>query len=547
MIDKKNLCPNCGAQLTGLELRCPECGYTLTAETNAGKTTTDSILSLQEKLVAVDKVFSIGTSSKKKASIINAFPLPQTMESLVRLLHMSYSNFEASKESGDKKLAMAWLGKAVESYRRLSEFRKDETVAAALEKYSVLGDKKAFAKLSGSRAKKRIIGFIALAILALAGTFVALFDWTGYYLKKGKVNEVIQYYTQKGKTDKLLNRLIEFNLYEEAAEVMAANGSIVNAVSLLVKEDALLPALLLTAKATSEDSIHFCVDEFEKKNFLSSREEFYLDEDFILSDHRTKLTSVYDHNRASIRYQIHTKDTSVIWEDVWKINNRLVIPEPHLFLDSHFQRFYRGHNHWGRFPKPDYFVNYQNKVVLIRLGEEQDLIYPLDFKFTYDGKGTTLYAETLIYKDIPFYEVLYDYGGAWGTALTSVRQHYILEDCSQASLPPDSLQNEIRQILKEMDLSSWSTTAKYYYENGKLAHVDTSCDYDEKYQRADRLMYKVVFYYYDNLTIEETVSIDKDTQIETIQPDKTIRLYHDGKLIESFPLAIDIPESNLPH
>ena len=122
-VDRKSLCPNCGAPLSGLEIKCPECGYVLTSETSASKGTTESILSLQEKLLAVDKVFSLERSSRKKASIINSFPIPNTAEALIRLLHFSYSNFEAAKEAGDKKLSMAWLGKAIESYRRLSDHR----------------------------------------------------------------------------------------------------------------------------------------------------------------------------------------------------------------------------------------------------------------------------------------------------------------------------------------------------------------------------------------------------------------------------------------
>ena len=174
-IDRKNRCPNCGATLTGLELMCPECGYTLSSETAAGEKTTESILALQDKLAAVDKVFSAGASaSKKKATIINAFPIPNTASSLLRLLHLSYSNYEASKESGDKRLMIAWLGKSVESYRRLCEMKEDPTVAQALLKYDALADSKAFSKLTGSYTKKRLIAILRSIFVVLIFTIVSL-------------------------------------------------------------------------------------------------------------------------------------------------------------------------------------------------------------------------------------------------------------------------------------------------------------------------------------------------------------------------------------
>lgn len=168
-----SLCPNCGAQLTGHELKCPECGYVLVGETSAGQNTTESLLSLQEKLSAVDKVFTPGaSSSKKKATIINAFPIPNTTESLIRLLHLSYSNFESSKEVGDKKLSMAWLGKAIESYRRLSEIKTDPRVSGVLSEYHILGERNAFGILSGSNKRRKtrlfiLLGFVTLVLTAL--------------------------------------------------------------------------------------------------------------------------------------------------------------------------------------------------------------------------------------------------------------------------------------------------------------------------------------------------------------------------------------------
>ena len=166
-------CPNCGAVISETSFQCPECGFVLSKETVSSQDTTESLTGLQDKLLAIDKIFSQEQASRKKASLINSYPIPNTIEALIRLLHLSYSNYEASKGVGDKRTSAAWLGKAIESYRRLSDKKDIAAVASVLERYKQLGDKKAFEKLSGSHKKKkfRIISITALLLLVIGVLF----------------------------------------------------------------------------------------------------------------------------------------------------------------------------------------------------------------------------------------------------------------------------------------------------------------------------------------------------------------------------------------
>ena len=400
MIDRKNLCPNCGAKLTGLELTCPECGYTLTSETSGGQNITDSLMDLQEKLLAIDKLFVPGvSSSKKKASIINAFPIPNTAEALVRLLHMSYSNYEAAKEVGDKKLSVAWLGKAVECYRRLSGMRESLDIAETLNNYKALSDKNAISKLSGSYSKKRVLTIVALTLAALMVAFVLLFDWTDYLLKKGRVEEVSRHFIKKGKTEELLERLVKLDLFEEASDIMATNGQVIQAVSMLAQKGYTLPALRLTAKTNNPDSIHLCVTEIGKYCTLFGREECYLDSNFIIRRGAEPTVSiVYDHNRFKLKATSDLNTKKIIWRDEWGINDRFFIPKQHYFIDSPFQDFYRKHFGSNNNYMPEIRIDNRGHVVSITFDERADFrtddieqrpfmtSYPLQYFFYYSGQ-----------------------------------------------------------------------------------------------------------------------------------------------------------------
>ncbi len=546
MIDRKNKCPNCGAMLTGLELKCPECGYILTTETGGSQSTTESLQDLQDKLLAVDKIFkSKKASSKKKASIINTFPVPQTMESLTRLLHLSYSNYEATKEMGDKQLSMAWLGKAAETYRRLSENKQDPAVSEILSGYKILGDKKAFAKLSGSYSRKYYIWLALLVVAALLGVIASMFDWTGYLLKHGKTDMVVKHYLSKGKADILVEHMVKLEMYEEASELMKKSGQSVNAVGLLAQKGRILDAVILISKVNSADTIHSCVDEFSKYVSLSARSKYYLKDNLIVN--LDKCCQVYDHNRFRIFREWDKKDSTVIWEDYWKIYPHIDIPVPHYFMDSPFIRLYRDHNFWGNVGKktPDIIYNNQGRPVSIHLTNDQlvfnNEIVPetdLTFRFFYDTRGRHLTGEAVYYKDIPLNETIYEIGNSG--LIRKVRQHCILEDAEDKDLPSQEDMIIITAMLKDLYIGL-SHTHTYHYTNGRVSSIVTSRDFDNDRNRIDRVDGKYMFTYYDNLVIQSFFSVDDDTQEETLSPEHTVvSIYNNGELVEDFFLNANL-------
>lgn len=544
MIEGKNRCPNCGAPLSGLELKCPECGYVLAQETRASQDTTDSILSLQDKIAAVDKVFSAGRASKKKASIINAFPIPNTTESLVRLLHLSYSNFEASKESGDKKLSMAWLGKAVESYRRLSEDKDNPSVATALEQYKPLGDKKVFSKLSGSYKKKRVALLTALAVLALAIAFAFWFDWTGYLLKKGKIDEVVRLYQKNGKTDVIVERLIQSNMFEKAANIMYANGQAIEAVSLLSQKGCLLEALIMTSKVNSPDSIHYCVDRIEDYYDLLNRTKVLPSKRLRIRDN--EIIETYNDNKFSIKKIVDSKDTSIIkWEDVWRINDSFDFPsQTHSY--SPFQEFYRDKN-WKGYPLP-YMVNGVFGLSFIRFEEERikdyfPYCFPYSFEFRFysasSGRVRTFW-ELVNYDRLRLCDVIYEFDST-GVLLTKVIKQCRLEDYLSGSFNSpaeeeyfNSNKDNIIRAAELLGLYSKSFTDSYSYEDGRLVSIITTAHYDQNHNRVDKPYFKTYFHRYNNMIIKERIVINQDTGEETINSEKQFYIYSNGELVEDF-------------
>ncbi len=548
-VDKKSLCPNCGAPLSGLEIKCPECGYVLISENTASQNTTESILSLQNKLIEVDKIYRIGSSSKRKASIIQSFPIPNTVESLIRLLHFSFSNFEAAKESGDKKLSMAWLGKALESYRRLSESKNDQVVAAALEQYSILGDKRAFSRLSGSRKKKRIILFSVLAFLAIIIAFVLWIDWAGYLMKRGKVDAVINVLSFTGRKEQAIDLLLENGLFKQAAEMLSSNGRIYDAVALLAQKGNLIDALKLTAMNNSSDSIHLCVDEIEKHSVLNLREKFYPDDHLRVL--KEKKAETYDDCRFRVKRIVDPKDTSiVIWEDAWKINERFVFPEPQLYSYSPFQEIYRRYSHWGECPSPHIEYNRLGKVTYINLGREQEISRNIEFFFSYSTDGLHPYREVVRFDGIPFYELEYEYEET-GSSLKRVRRHFILEDYEEyfrfrmSKEQAEEMINEVRErrseiinTAKAMDLYHLSSTEYYKYEDGRLTEISISQDFGENHERIDRVLYKQYYHFYDNLIIGETVRVDPLTGGESYSTPTQFYFKCDGVIIEDFTIGL---------
>ena len=529
-VDRKSLCPNCGASLSGLEIKCPECGYVLTSETSASKGTTESILSLQEKLIAVDKGFSFERSSKKKASIINSYPIPNTAEALIRLLHFSYSNFEASKESGDHKLSLAWLGKAVESYRRLIEYKNDPLVLGSIDQYKILGEKKAFAKLSGSRKKKRFIILVFFLIVTLVCAFILCFDWGSYFIRRGKVDAVVSYYNSHGKKQKALEALLENRKYEEAARQMFVSGNMVDAVSLLAKNRLIKEALIMAAETNNPDTIHSCIDKVSKYTIINSRTKYYLDNNMFERDnHKTLL---YDNDETEYKEIIDRTDSSVLWTDCWDLIKNLSRPNPKVILYSPFLKMYSSTD-CRNWPRPIIKKDKWNRIenVLFTSGihsnaddgnktNHSDLV---SYEFEYDN--TRLNREKLLLNGDYAIDVAYMYHE--GTDLLKAVDCIFFFLLDKAPFVKDTL-----EYLSSLGIEyhSLSYTDEYSYADGKLMEI-------KRRRISSGEVYTFVsFEYFENMCFSSVYS-KKDVDFREVDF-KDVSIFCEGKIIEKFKISL---------
>lgn len=538
-VDRKNLCPNCGAPLSGLELKCPECGYTLMNETARSQSTTDAILDLQEKLLAVDKVFSPGvSSSKKKASIINSFPVPNTAESLSRLLHLSYSNYEACKESGDKKLTIAWLGKAVESYRRLEGIKENTSIKDLLEKYKVLGDKKAVTKLSGNYKKRRWTLFSCLAGLALLVAFILFYDWPSLLINSGNEQVAARLLGVLGREDKAIEVLTGAGLYEKAADMLYARGQVPKAIAILAQNGLIKEALIMCGRTNSPDSIHLYVDEIGKFSLLNDRmsykslkdtlKEYYVG---LASGADSIYTQYYRADKSLRRVQMtNLRAGSTIWRDYLAVMNDITIPEPCEFKFPQFVAdYYFSHEFlWRLWEDGDPEIR-SSKV--IRYGDRRiakiDIPY-FDKTYEFDHSGPTglLTEERISYKGIPTMKVIYDYGNR-GHLLSTVNIKYLLE------------RSQIDTLFQKDEAPSSklsSNTYHYDYKNGRLNQIIVTLDeYD------DFPLYYFDFEYYGNLRIRRKTTVDYPSKEQVVSDDVTVEYCVDDKYVESFVISLKEP------
>ena len=514
-VNRNNLCPNCGAKLSGLELKCPECGYVLTSETTTSQNTTESILSLQEKLSAVDKVFTPGaSSSKKKATIINTFPIPNTTESLIRLLHLSYTNYEASRETGDKKLSMAWLGKAIESYRRLEKHQTDPLVADALMHYKALGDKDAFTKLSGSRSKKRWTIISCLAALALLAAFILWYDWPGLLVKNDRSEAAVRLLSFMGRDVQAVEVLIRENHFEEAAQLMISQNRLVEAVALLAQNGMIKEALIMAGRTNSAEAIHSCVDEIEKCCQIGFREKWHLEDGYCLTDHDKTLVKVYDHNqfRVSEKYDLEKK--TIVWYDWFNAWQYKVITQPHIFRHSLFDEVYGG-TIWGC-----------DAPVTLNRDSMERMTHFLCGKFSFDFQydfSQVIRSEKGFCNQTQLYEIRYKYLPN-SDLLESVTTSYLLND-EELSKQFDGKVPESQKYWTR----PYSTRWDYVYDSGRLIEIKRSYIY---YNGIDA---KYTFDYYDNLRIMNTFNYDDKDGKEVIKPDSNhyIDLFADGVIVET--------------
>lgn len=208
MSEKKDLCPNCGARLTGLELKCPECGYYLLKETSVSREMRDNIADLQARLANEKEL-------EKKAAIISSFTAPQTEDGLLNLLVYSYSSFEHSNGLDNEMVSSAWLGKAKQTYQLLKiKANGDRETLSKIEKYAFLEEKKSTPKVKEAKSvkKKRTIirWAVILAVLCFAVyLFLLILSKMGEPAEEKNVRQEVIELIQAGKFDEARSKANE--------------------------------------------------------------------------------------------------------------------------------------------------------------------------------------------------------------------------------------------------------------------------------------------------------------------------------------------------
>ena len=160
-------CPVCGAEISSFKLKCPECGYVFSQESDSSKELRNQIKDLQTALLTAD-------NEAKKTTLITTFTLPNTQEGLLSLLSFAYTQFQSVNGSEEERVSKAWLEKAKQAYMLLKmQSDNDEELVEKLRPFKNLDDAKAKIKVRQSEKKKNrkrlirwgiIIGVVVLII-----------------------------------------------------------------------------------------------------------------------------------------------------------------------------------------------------------------------------------------------------------------------------------------------------------------------------------------------------------------------------------------------
>ena len=147
-------CPACGAEISSFKLKCPECGFVFSQESDSSKELRSQIKDLQTALLTAENV-------AKKTTLITIFTLPNTQEGLLSLLSFAYTQFQSVNGSEEEKVSKAWLEKAKQAYMLLKmQSDNDEELVEKLRPFKNLEDGKAKIKVLQSekrKSRKRLI------------------------------------------------------------------------------------------------------------------------------------------------------------------------------------------------------------------------------------------------------------------------------------------------------------------------------------------------------------------------------------------------------
>jgi hypothetical protein len=193
-------CPACGAVINSFQTVCNECGYefrnidanstvaTLSAKLEAVVTEYDKWLSEKKNLAG--KLSSLTTDreteiSNRQSAIIKLFPIPNTREDILELLHFIYPKIEDDTDLNKD----AWNNKFIELINRAKiAYSNDANMLSEISKL----EKSKKSKIS--KVVKKIIP-IAFAVLLIVGVLVFGYlskNSEGYIQEKNRLESILE-------------------------------------------------------------------------------------------------------------------------------------------------------------------------------------------------------------------------------------------------------------------------------------------------------------------------------------------------------------------
>lgn len=177
-------CPRCGESINAFAVRCPSCGYEFRNST-ATASLRELSLRLQEITARSNKATKQtllerlrrdpADTDDQAASLIRAFPIPNTKEDLLEFIIASASNINADAFSEWKKgelsstevaMSNAWLSKLEQAYEKASIALADDPSFSRIQE---VYNKKMKKVSSARRATIRfIIGFALVWVVLIA-------------------------------------------------------------------------------------------------------------------------------------------------------------------------------------------------------------------------------------------------------------------------------------------------------------------------------------------------------------------------------------------
>lgn len=210
-------CPACGAILPTLSLKCPDCGYVFSRESESSKVIRDDLKELQDLLLKA-------SSEQERATIISTFSTPNTKEGLMNLLVFAANQFHAANGREDAVVSSAWLSKARQTLSLLRlQSGGDKATMAQLQQYGWLEDNKLKVVQSETKRKKskriRLVVILLGAILVIY-LFLLIVSNSGADRQPQDVRKEVLELMQEGRYDEARIKAAEAEYSWEQRELL---------------------------------------------------------------------------------------------------------------------------------------------------------------------------------------------------------------------------------------------------------------------------------------------------------------------------------------